>query len=45
MLIPVLIALVILAFHLLRGDARGFFEAIAGLIFGFVVVTILHLIF
>lgn len=44
-MLPLFLALAVMAFHLIRGDVPRFFEAIAGLILGFVVVTFLHWIF
>jgi hypothetical protein len=44
-MLPILIALAILSYHLIRGDGHGFATALFQMIFGFIVVTILYAIF
>lgn len=44
-MLPVFIALAVLAYHLMRGDGQGFATALFQMVFGFVVVTILYAIF
>lgn len=44
-MLPILIALAVLAYHLMRGDGQGFATALFQMIVGFVIVTILHAIF